>query len=145
LPIALEADLVVESASGSTEIVAFKVTRTAPASPSTLADRLFVEYQQYVDRAARAALRRWVRNNGLTEGRAGQVQINRWLRDPSPGGTTHRIPDVRVPGERFIFDATIGQKSLLTPQVSDFVLFSGGDRVTIVRPSALGGSYSLLP
>lgn len=61
------------------------------------------------------------------------IQVNRWLRDPGGSGN-YRIPDVMIPGEQVIFDGTVGGKSLLTPQVQDFIRFSNGAKVIIVRP-----------
>jgi len=38
-------------------------------------------------------------------------------------------------------DATVGEQWLSSPQIVNFPSFSGGDRITIVRPTQLGGSY----
>jgi hypothetical protein len=85
------------------------------------------------DLAARANLKIWLRQQGISEGAAAQVAVNRWLRDPSGTGL-YRIPDVRLPQEGMIFDGTIGGKSPNCPQILDFMKFSQGDAVMIVRP-----------
>ena len=93
------------------------------------------------DALARGYLRSWVRNTeGLLEGPDSIIQVNRWLRDPAGSGA-YRIPDVRIRGANAIFDGTIGWKDASTPQIIDFRNFSGGNTVTIVRPTRLGGSY----
>jgi hypothetical protein len=99
---------------------------------------------QRVDAAARIRMRRWLRSEGIGEGPGELVQVNRWLRDPFGSGR-YRIPDVRIPGANSIMDGTIGYKWSSTLQIRDFSSFSGGNRITIVRPRALGGSYSLWP
>jgi len=99
-----------------------------------------------VDRATRSRLRRWAVKEFGGEGPDSILKVNRWLRDA--GGSGYRIPDLAAPGH--IFDLTIGLKSGNTPQIMDFFKFSGGSRVTIVRPSQLQGvdgvygSYSIL-
>ena len=97
-----------------------------------------------VDARARSALRRWLANEGIDEGAGGIIQVNRWLRDPTAGSSAYRIPDVRIPGANISLDGTIGWKSATTPQIRDFRLFSGGDNVTIVRPTQIGGSYGIV-
>jgi RHS repeat-associated protein len=98
-----------------------------------------------VDRATRSRLRRWATKEFGSEGPDSIVRVNRWLREP--GGSGYRIPDLAAPGH--IFDLTIGLKNSATPQIADFFRFSGGSRVTIVRPSQLDavdgivGSYSI--
>ena len=99
---------------------------------------------QRTDAIARIRMSRWLENEGISEGPGSTVQLNRWLRDPSGSGN-YRIPDVRIPDANLIMDGTIGFKWQTTPQVADFYSFSGGSRITIVRPTQLGGSYSLLP
>lgn len=89
-------------------------------------------------------MHRWLRSEGITEGPDQAVQLNRWLRDPSDSGA-YRIPDVRIPDANLIMDGTIGLKWQSTPQVADFRSFSGGSSIVIVRPTQLGGSYSVLP
>jgi len=42
-------------------------------------------------------------------------------------------------------DLTLGFKPGSTGQIVDFRAFSGGSRITIVRPEGFGGSYGLLP
>jgi hypothetical protein len=96
-----------------------------------------------IDRWARLRLRRWLAAEGIAD-RPGQViQVNRWLRDPRGSGA-YRIPDIRVGGARLIFDGTIGQKTITTEQCIDFLLYSGEDRIIIVRPTQIGGSCELL-
>ena len=71
--------------------------------------------------------------------------MNQYLRDPVESGA-YRIPDLYVPGASQIYDATLGYKWFeTTPQIRDFYQFSGGSRITIVRPTPLGGSYTLIP
>jgi hypothetical protein len=94
-----------------------------------------------IDRAARARLRLYLRSEFGAEGAGRYGQVNRWLRDPTVGSSAYRIPDSMLPDH--IFDLTIGTKTWATPQIMDFYSFSGGSRITIVRPQALGGSYSL--
>ena len=102
-----------------------------------------------VDVYARTGLRRWLANaEGIQEGPGQIIQVNRWLLDPSGSGA-YRVPDVYIPGARSIYDATIAEKSVYTPQVLDFRAFSGGANVTIVRPSTLitpgaQGSYGIV-
>jgi hypothetical protein len=99
---------------------------------------------QRTDAIARSRMERWLGSEGISEGAGQTVQLNRWFRDPSGSGS-YRIPDVRIPDANLIMDGTIGLKWQTTPQVADFYKFSGGSRITIVRPTELGGSYSLLP
>ena len=70
------------------------------------------------------------------------IQVNRYL--PNPTGTGYRIPDVSIPDADQIFDATIGNKFWSNLQVKDFFQFSGGGSITIVRPTQVGGSYSVV-
>lgn len=98
---------------------------------------------QRTDAIARIRMSRWLDNEGIAEGPGETVQLNRWLRDPSGSGN-YRIPDVSIPDANLIMDGTIGFKWQNTPQVLDFRNFSGGSNITIVRPTQLGGSYSLL-
>jgi hypothetical protein len=98
---------------------------------------------QLVDQRARIRLRNWLRTEEISEGAQGTIAVNRWLRDP--GGTNgYRIPDIRIPGARIILDGTIGIKTNATAQIVDFFNFSLGDRIIIVRPTQLGGSYGLV-
>ncbi|WP_196491728.1 LysM peptidoglycan-binding domain-containing protein [Burkholderia territorii] len=99
---------------------------------------------QNADAFARFRMGRWLKSEGIPEGSGQAVQLNRWLRDPSGSGS-YRIPDVRIPDANVIMDGTIGYKWGSTPQVADFYQFSGGNQVTIVRPTVLGGSYSIIP
>lgn len=99
---------------------------------------------QRTDAIARIRMSRWLDSEGIAEGSGEAIQLNRWLRDPSGSGL-YRIPDVRIPDANLILDGTIGHKWQATPQVADFYKFSGGSNVTIVRPTQLGGSYSLVP
>ncbi len=85
------------------------------------------------DAFARERLLRYLAREGITEGPGGDVLINRWLRDLTGSGA-YRIPDVMVPGSRLILDGTIGNKTQQTPQVLDFIRFSGGYEVRIVTP-----------
>jgi hypothetical protein len=99
---------------------------------------------QRTDAFARVRMDRWLQSEGIAEGPGQSIQLNRWLRDPSGGGA-YRIPDVRIPENNLIMDSTIGYKWQSNPQITDFYNFSGGSRITILRPTGLGGSYSLLP
>lgn len=96
------------------------------------------------DRYARLQVRRWLANEGIEEGAGGIIHVNRWLRDPTAGSSAYCIPDVRIPGANISLDGTIGWKSATTAQIRDFRLFSGGDNVTIVRPTQEGGSYGVV-
>ena len=93
----------------------------------------------FVDDFARRDLRAFALSEGLDG--SNLLRVNRRLYDPSGSGR-YRIPDLNVAGH--IFDATVGIKTPLTPQVIDFGLYSGG-RVTVLRPSSLDGSFSALP
>lgn len=95
-----------------------------------------------IDSITRARLRNWLKTEIGGEGASAVAQVNRWLRDPTPGSSLYRIPDARSPGH--IFDLTIGYKDWSTPQILDFSKFSGGNKITIVRPNAYGGPYSLI-
>jgi hypothetical protein len=53
--------------------------------------------------------------------------------DPSGSGK-YRIPDIMLPKDKVILDATIGTKSLATPQVQDFFKY-GGNNVVIQSPN----------
>jgi hypothetical protein len=88
---------------------------------------------QEIDSIARNRLRNYLAREGIAEGPGTDVLVNRWLRDPSGSGA-YRIPDVRLVRGRLILDGTIGSKTLASPQIRDFVNFSGGYRVIIVRP-----------
>ena len=71
------------------------------------------------------------------------MQVNKRLYDPSGSGA-YRIPDLRV--NNHVFDLTIGEKFAgQTSQVDDFINFSGGARVIIIRPTQTGGSCGILP
>ena len=94
----------------------------------------------FVDRFSAQQYRNWLASEGIEEGPRAMVQMNRWLRDPAGSGRYVR-PDIRVPGA--IFDATVGVKLPSSTQITRFRAYSGGDRVTIVRPEVLGGSYSI--
>ena len=97
---------------------------------------------QRTDSYARFQMHEWLKAEGIAEGPGRAIQLNRRLRNPA--GEGYRIPDVRLPNGNLIMDATLGYKTAATRQVMDFARFSGGNRVTIVRPTQLGGSYSVL-
>lgn len=86
------------------------------------------------DSIARGQLRLFLRDEGLGD----DVLVNRWLRDPTGSGR-YRIPDVRLPSQSVILEGTIGNKSMLTSQIQDFINFSGGSRVVLVRPTVSPG------
>jgi hypothetical protein len=94
---------------------------------------------QRTDRIAQSYLDTWIQAEQIPDG---FVNINKYLRDPAGTGA-YRIPDVRVPSAGQIFDGTIGFKWNTTSQIIDFSKFSGGNRITIVRPTIEGGSYSI--
>jgi hypothetical protein len=58
------------------------------------------------------------------------------------GSGSYVRPDVRTPS--LILDATLGEKPPGTPQLNYFEDYSGLP-VTVVRPTQLGGSYTLVP
>jgi RHS repeat-associated protein len=93
---------------------------------------------QYTDAAARARLQNYLQSAGIAEGPGTNVLVNRWLRDPSGSGA-YRIPDVRLIQTGNILDGTIGNKTLLSPQVQDFIKFSNGNSVIIIRPTVGAG------
>jgi len=88
----------------------------------------------------------WAQSEGVAEGAGAPniIQINRRLLDPSFSGA-YRVPDVFVPPVGQIFDAPLEFKTWDLPQIQDFWNYSNGSRITIVRPTDVGGSYSLLP
>ena len=61
----------------------------------------------------------------IPEGPGTDVLVNRWLRDPSGSGA-YRVPDVRLMRTGKILDGTIGDKTMSSPQVQDFINLSGG-------------------
>jgi hypothetical protein len=95
-----------------------------------------------VDRRSRTRLRDWLHAEGIAEGPGNSVQLNRWLRNPNGNGEYVR-PDVQLPG--LIMDATVGKKPPGTYQLSKNAEYSGGTPTTVVRPSQLGGSCTILP
>jgi YD repeat-containing protein len=97
---------------------------------------------QFTDQYARTAMSEWLDGEGIGEGAGESVQLNRYLYDPAGSGS-YRIPDVSLPGANQIYDATLGFKSWSTPQIRGFYQYSGGSNITIVRPTQLGGSYSV--
>lgn len=98
----------------------------------------------YVDRYSATEYKSWLSSEGLSEGAGEFVQMNRWLRDPGGSGLYTR-PDIRIPSSGNILDATVGWKWSTDTQIMRFNSFSGGERITIVRPQQLGGSYSIWP
>jgi YD repeat-containing protein len=98
----------------------------------------------YTDRFARESMNLWLEGEGIAQGEGELIQINSYLRDPS-NPNAYRIPDINVPGANQIYDATLETKSWATPQVRGFFDYSRGSNITIVRPTQLGGSYSVLP
>ena len=100
---------------------------------------------QQVDDMARKAMKGWLKSESITEGAKGFAKVNRRLKNPAKqipsGQSAFRIPDVRVGNH--IFDASLELKSGFTAQVRDFFSF-GARRVTIIRPSTMGGGYSIL-
>lgn len=99
---------------------------------------------QFTDDYARDYMQRWIADEGIGEGNGELIQINRYLRDPS-NPSAYRIPDVSIPDANQIFDATLANKTWGTPQVRGFFDYSRGSNITIVRPTQMGGSYSVLP
>ncbi|MFC0156127.1 hypothetical protein ACFFJ4_21830, partial [Xanthomonas dyei] len=98
----------------------------------------------FVDRFSASEYRDWLTVEGIPEGSGQFVQMNRWLRDPSGSGLYTR-PDIRISSSGSILDATVGWKSSTDTQIIRFNAYSGGNRITIVRPEKLGGSYSIWP
>jgi hypothetical protein len=99
---------------------------------------------QYTDDFSRTTMQDFLSDEGIDEGASELIQVNRYLRDPEGSGL-YRVPDISIPDARQIYDATLGHKKLSTPQVRGFYDFSAGSNITVVRPSELGGSYSLIP
>ena len=97
----------------------------------------------YVDRISARDLKAYLRSEGVSEGSGSLVEMNRWLRDPAGSGLYVR-PDVRIPAASRIYDATVGFKPYNSTQITRFGQYSGGDRITVVRPSPMG-SYSIVP
>lgn len=96
----------------------------------------------FVDRDTRFRMAEWLSREGIPEGPGNSVQLNRWLRNPDGSGEYVR-PDVQLPGA--IMDATVGHKTPNTPQIIRNAAYSGGKPTTIVRPSQLGGSCTVIP
>jgi len=88
---------------------------------------------QRVDSIARNRLLNYLKREGIPEGPGTDVLVNRWLRDPSGSGK-YRIPDLRLKKTEIILDGTIGGKTMSSPQIQDFIQFSGGDKVIIIKP-----------
>ncbi|GLC31550.1 DNRLRE domain-containing protein [Clostridium omnivorum] len=88
---------------------------------------------QRTDSIARNRLINFLGREGIPEGPQTDVLVNRWLRDPSGSGK-YRIPDLRLKATGNILDGTIGNKTMTSPQIQDFIKFSGGDKVIIIRP-----------
>jgi hypothetical protein len=86
-----------------------------------------------VDKAARNRLKNFLKREGIAEGPGMEVLVNRWLRDPMGSGK-YRIPDVKLEQTGIILDGTIGNKTINTPQIQDFIKFSIGNKVIIIRP-----------
>lgn len=98
-----------------------------------------------VDEAARSEMRAWANQYGLRtdSGSRIEVLINTYLANPN--GSDYRIPDARV-GSMTLLDASLAWKMMKTPQVRDFFRFTHRDiDLFIMRPTALGGSYMLVP
>lgn len=95
------------------------------------------------DQYARTAMQEWPSGERIDEGAGQMIQVNRCLRDPAGSGS-YRIPDVNIRGANQIYDATLGFKTLSTPPVRGFYQYSGRSTNTIVRPTKLVGSYSVL-
>jgi len=83
----------------------------------------------------------------IRENYSDSVLVNRYLRNPA--GSGYVIPDVRIPSEGVIIDATIGYKDVNTPQVQKFFNYSPNTSTVIIvtpnqpqvyipRPSPLG-------
>jgi hypothetical protein len=92
-----------------------------------------------IDAIATSRLRRWLKEEGIREGRDGVIRVNRRLY--SPDGKSYRRPDIHIPEASLILDGTTGQKWRTTPQIADFIRNSGHN-VTIVRPRRLGDLYT---
>jgi hypothetical protein len=88
---------------------------------------------QRVDTIVRNRLRNYLKREGIAEGPEMEVLVNRWLRDPSGSGQ-YRIPDVKLNQTSIILDGTIGSKTLNDAQIQDFIIYSDGFRVFIIRP-----------
>jgi hypothetical protein len=104
---------------------------------------------QKTDLFARVELRDWLANvQGIDEGPGQIIRVNRRLYDPLGSGD-YRVPDVYVPESRTILDGSLQFKTGSMPQISDYQTFSGGAKVTVIRPStatsrAVDGSYGIV-
>jgi hypothetical protein len=98
----------------------------------------------YVDRISQTRLSAYLKSEGISEGPGSLIQLNRYLRDPAGSGLYVR-PDVRIPAAGRIYDATVGFKSAGSIQITGFGQYSGGNYITVTRPSPVGGSYSMVP
>jgi hypothetical protein len=88
---------------------------------------------QRIDAEARGRMLNFLEREGIAEGPAADVLVNRWLRDPSGSGR-YRIPDIMLRQTGRILEGTIGDKSMTDPQITDFRTYSGGFKVEIIRP-----------
>lgn len=70
------------------------------------------------------------------------VRVNRRLYDEFR--SSYRIPDLRLPDIDHIFDLTVGTKTIGMSQIADFRDFAPMSRITIIRPTKLGGSFSFV-
>ena len=84
------------------------------------------------DAAVTRRMQLWVEEHGLSQ----DVLLNRRITDPAGAGKVRR-PDIRIPSENTIIDGTIGIKTLQTPQIRDFISYTQGNTVIIVRPNEL--------
>ncbi len=84
------------------------------------------------DAAVTDRMKIWVEEQGLSQ----DVLLNRRITDPVGVGKVRR-PDIRIPSENTIIDGTIGIKTLRTPQIRDFISYTQGNTVIIVRPNEL--------
>jgi len=91
----------------------------------------------FVDQYARQNLQRWFNQYGVSTGATLPIGVNN--RAYAADGS-YRIPDLRVGNAAF--DPTLSLKTASTPQVQGFFNAKfAPSSVTIVRPTALGGSY----
>ena len=84
-----------------------------PTLPSTIGGQRLLRgnpntrVSDYVDRISVRDLKAYLRSEGISEGPASLVEMNRWLRDPDGSGFYVR-PDVRIRAAGRIYDATVG-------------------------------------
>ena len=98
----------------------------------------------YIDRRAARAARAWLRSEGIAEGPSERARIGRRLYNPLTPAQ-YVVPDVYMPGVG-IWDGSVSDKTRTSNnnQIGNMLAWSRQPSLTIVRPTARGGSYDIL-